>query len=101
MQAYLAKRGLAKRVAEASVVNEWSSLVGPQLARVSRPVSVDRSGTLWVQVQSAAWMQELQLMSRMILHDLAKQGKRFARIRWFLTGETPGSDSRPERRSAS
>jgi predicted nucleic acid-binding Zn ribbon protein len=81
---YLDKRGFTKRVAQASVVNEWPSLVGPQLARVSQPVSVDRSDTLWVQVQSAAWMQELQMMSRMILHDLAKKGKRFTRIRWVL-----------------
>ena len=85
VRTYMEERGIEGRVAQASVVHEWEELVGRQLANVSRPEFVDASETLWVRVKSAAWMQELQLMSPAIIRDLARKGKRFRRIRW-LTG---------------
>ena len=83
VRAYFEARGIGGRVAQASVVHDWEALVGRQLADVSRPEFVDESETLWVRVKSAAWMQELQLMSPVIIRDLAKKGKRFRRIRWL------------------
>jgi predicted nucleic acid-binding Zn ribbon protein len=92
---YLASRGIDGRVTQAGVVADWASLVGKQLAEVSRPEFVDASDTLWVRVKSAAWIQELQLQSPMIIRDLAKKGRRFRRIRW-LAGDlsTPAPRSR-------
>lgn len=83
VRAYMEERGIEGRVAQASVVHEWEGLVGRQLAKVSRPEFVDASETLWVRVKSAAWMQELQLMSPAIIENLARKGKRFRRIRWL------------------
>jgi predicted nucleic acid-binding Zn ribbon protein len=80
---YLKRHGLTKRLEQASVVHEWPELVGQQLAEVSRPDGVDATGTLWVRVKSAAWVQELQMMSPMIIRDLARKGKRLKRIRWI------------------
>ena len=80
---YLKRHGLTRRMEQASVVNEWPELVGKKLAEVSRPDGVDATGTLWVRVKSAAWVQELQMMSPMIIRDLARKGKRLKRIRWI------------------
>ena len=81
---YFGRHGLIRRVQQASVVNDWERLVGPLVAKVTAPQSVDRDGTLRVRVQSPAWMQELQLMSPTIIRELAQQGRRIKRIRWML-----------------
>lgn len=83
LQDYLKKRAsLRRRVRQASVIAEWAELVGPQLARVTKPEVVDQEGTLWVRVTSAPWIQELQLMSPTILKELGQRGKPVKRIRW-------------------
>ena len=81
---YLERRKLQPRLQQASVINDWKELVGQQLAKVTAPDSVDREGTLRVRVQSAAWLQELQLMSPTIIKELARKGKKIKRIWWTL-----------------
>lgn len=95
---YFAKAGLQRRVDAASVVNDWAALVGPQLAEVTTPVSVDARGTLWVRVASAAWQQELHLTSREIIRELNRKGRVVRNIRWVAgdtTGGPPAYGSRP------
>ncbi len=82
LEAYCDRTGIGRRLAQASVVAEWESLVGPSIAQVSTPRSVSAGGILFVAVKSAAWMQELQLMSPTILRQLHKRGKRITRIVW-------------------
>jgi predicted nucleic acid-binding Zn ribbon protein len=82
LKKYFGRHGLTRRVAQADIVNQWAELVGPQVAGVTAPQSVDQNGALWVHVKSAAWMQELQLLSPTIIHELAKRGKRIKYIRW-------------------
>ena len=82
LHTYLGQNGLTRRVTQAGGVNDWADLVGERLAAVTTPTSVDASGTLWVRVQSAAWMQELHLMSREIVKELAAQGRLVKSIRW-------------------
>ncbi|MFB3112650.1 MAG: DUF721 domain-containing protein [Gemmatimonadales bacterium] len=84
LKEYFGRHGLMRRIGQASIVNEWAGLVGDQVASVTEPDSVDASGTLRVRVRSAAWMQELQLMSPTIIQELAKKGKRVKRIHWML-----------------
>jgi predicted nucleic acid-binding Zn ribbon protein len=86
LRTYFSRRGLSKRVKESNVVLEWEQIVGAQMAGVTVPRSVDGSGTLWVEVASAAWMQELQLMSPTILRELARGGYRIKYIRWMVGG---------------
>ncbi|MCZ6916231.1 MAG: DUF721 domain-containing protein [Gemmatimonadetes bacterium] len=93
LKKYFGQQGLTRRVAQADIVNQWAELVGPQVAGVTEPQSVDRHGTLWVRVKSASWMQELQLMSPTIIHELAKRGKRIKYVRWMLA---PIEDSSPD-----
>jgi predicted nucleic acid-binding Zn ribbon protein len=100
---YFTRHGMKSRIEQAKIVLEWGDLVGAKLASVCSPVMVDQSGTLWVRVKSAAWMQELQLMSPAIIHELAKRGRRVKRIRW-AAGNTNaaawlGTDGRGEERN--
>ena len=81
---YLERRKLQPRLQQASVINDWKELVGQQLAKVTEPDSVDREGTLRVRVQSAAWLQELQLMSPTIIKELGRKGRGIKRIWWTL-----------------
>lgn len=79
----LAKQGLARRVAQASVVTEWAALVGPQIAAVTRPESVTPDGVLWVAVASPAWATELRMMTPRILARLnAGRKGRIREVRW-------------------
>src|SRR6185436_20812373 len=63
----LAKNGLAKRVAQAAVIEEWPELVGIQIAKVTQAESVTADGVLWVRVATAAWANELSMMAPRIL----------------------------------
>jgi len=77
----LRARGLAEGVERASVIPEWTRLVGPQIARVATPVGFDRR-TLFVEVRSSAWLMELEMMERRILATLNSDHERgvFERI---------------------
>jgi predicted nucleic acid-binding Zn ribbon protein len=73
---FLAESGMAERVEQATVVPEWASLVGEQIASVTEPLMVARDGTLFVAVRTNAWMNELSLMEPQLLAALiAKPGR--------------------------
>jgi predicted nucleic acid-binding Zn ribbon protein len=67
-------------------VPEWESLVGRQIASVTKPLSVAQNGTLFVAVKTNAWMTELSLMEPQLLRALnAKVGRmRIRKIRLQL-----------------
>jgi len=54
----------------AAIWRVWEEAVGPQIARRAQPIRL-RGRTLLVAVSSAPWMQELQLLKRTILAELA------------------------------
>ncbi len=78
--------GIAARVEQAGIIPEWGALVGPQIAAVTMPMSVTADGTLFVNVTTNAWMNELSLMEPELLRALnAKEGRvAVKRIRWLL-----------------
>ncbi|MCA0376953.1 MAG: DUF721 domain-containing protein [Gemmatimonadetes bacterium] len=82
----LAKAGLTDRVAQASVIPEWPTLVGAQIAAVTEPVRLQQDGTLWVAVTTHGWMQELTLLEPQLLSALNGQADRPAvgRLRFVL-----------------
>jgi len=90
----LADAGIADRVAQASVVPEWASLVGPQIAGVTEPLSVGADGTLWVGVASHAWMTELSLMEPELLRALNAAKDRPPVLRIRLTHRRPEGPDR-------
>ncbi len=78
--------GIAERVEQAGIIPEWSTLVGPAIARVTDPQSIAVDGTLFVGVTTNAWMMELSLMEPELLRALnAKEGRMpVKKIRWLL-----------------
>ena len=85
VEGYLARSGLAQRLAQAQVIPDWPRLVGPQIAAVTDPESVTPDGILFVRVQTSAWMNELQLMSPDIMARInAGRAGRIKTIRWLL-----------------
>jgi predicted nucleic acid-binding Zn ribbon protein len=82
----LQETGVAARVEQAGIIPEWSALVGAQIAAVAEPMSVTADGTLFVNVTTNAWMNELSLMEPELLRALnAKDGRApVKRIRWLL-----------------
>ncbi|MGZ3546545.1 MAG: DciA family protein, partial [Gemmatimonadaceae bacterium] len=84
--AFLKESKLDERVEAAQVVPEWESLVGMQIAKVTKPISVTRDGTLFVSVKTNGWMTELSLMEPQLLRALnAKEGRtRIKKIRLQL-----------------
>jgi len=89
LRQFLTRSGLANRLAQAEVIPDWPSLVGPQIAAVTVPESVTADGTLFVGVVTSAWMTELQLMTPTIMARLNAgrdaQGGRIKTIRWRLS----------------
>lgn len=82
IEAYLKRTGLKRRIDQAGIVDEWARIVGPQIARVTAAEGVSEDGVLFVRVATAAWMQELQLQSPMILKRLAEERRGVRRIVW-------------------
>jgi predicted nucleic acid-binding Zn ribbon protein len=82
----LSQAGLSDRVAQAAVIPEWPALVGPQIARVTEPLSVTRQGTLFVAVTTNGWMTELSLMEPDLLRRLNQRTGRLQirKIRWQI-----------------
>jgi predicted nucleic acid-binding Zn ribbon protein len=84
LTSYFKQAGLTKRVQQAGIIEEWSQLVGPQIAAVTSPESVTPDGILRVRVATAAWANELSLMSPRILSRLnAGRSGRVKEIRWM------------------
>lgn len=84
---YLERSGLDERVEQAQVIPDWTSLVGPKIAAVTAPISVNADGTLMVAVTTHSWMTELSLMEPELLRALnagREGGQRIAGIRWVL-----------------
>jgi predicted nucleic acid-binding Zn ribbon protein len=79
---YLSRAGLKERMEQARVIEEWAAVVGPQIAQVTTPQAIARDGTLFVEVTTAAWAQELQLQSPMVLARLKAAGRKVRKIVW-------------------
>ncbi|MEJ7810075.1 MAG: DUF721 domain-containing protein [Gemmatimonadaceae bacterium] len=86
LASFLEQAGIAKRVDQAGIIPEWTSLVGADIARVTEPLSISRDGTLFVAVRTNSWMMELSLLEPQLLRELnGKSGRDpVARIHWRL-----------------
>jgi predicted nucleic acid-binding Zn ribbon protein len=83
LEAWITRHGMIKRFDLAQAVESWPGAVGPQIAAVTRALSVTPDGTLMVRVATHAWATELGLMAPRILTRLNgdKRG-RVKHIRW-------------------
>lgn len=66
LESVLSGLGLAGRLREREALTLWPELVGPEIARRSEALRIQR-GVLFVRVDSAAWSQELLFLKTKIL----------------------------------
>ncbi len=69
MAAYLTDSGLSEPLARLDALRQWAEAVGPAVADVSQAVQV-RGDALVVEVATSEWINELSMMTPMILDRL-------------------------------
>lgn len=65
-------RGWQQPAAEATVFGAWERVVGPDIAKHSRPIKLD-DGELTVEAESTAWATQLRLMAAALLKRIAAE----------------------------
>lgn len=65
-------RGWQRPAAEATVFGSWERVVGPDIAKHSRPIKLD-DGELTVEAESTAWATQLRLMAAALLKRIAAE----------------------------
>jgi predicted nucleic acid-binding Zn ribbon protein len=83
---FLKTKGLADRVIQANVIDDWANVVGPQISKVTEALSITPDGTLFVAVTTNAWMNELSLLEPELIRILNIHGsaRRVKKIRFKL-----------------
>jgi predicted nucleic acid-binding Zn ribbon protein len=83
---YLDKKGLTRRIQQASTIEDWGRVVGPQIAKVTEALSITPDGTLFVAVTTNGWMTELSLMEPELIRSLNAdaRARRVRKIRFQL-----------------
>lgn len=66
---YLRESGLEKQLLERQVVNKWSDVMGPSVARLTRSVAL-KNGVLMVRISSAALKAQLFECRREVVSKL-------------------------------
>lgn len=77
----LKRYGLEKKVAQYAFVQHWSEIVGPEVAKRTKPESIHR-GVLMVRVTNSVWAQELSM----------RRSEFLARLKPLLTPDTQVND---------
>ncbi|WP_091552594.1 DciA family protein [Micromonospora pattaloongensis] len=65
-------RGWQQPAAEATVFGAWERVVGPDIAKHSRPVKLE-NGELTVEAESTAWATQLRLLAASLLRRIAAE----------------------------
>lgn len=90
MAQVLAQKGMTERLAQVGAIDDWSEVVGTQIAAVTEPLSITADGVLWVRVSTAAWMNELSLLAPALLTRLnAVPGRAPVKQLRFRLGRNP------------
>jgi len=90
-------RGWEKPKAEATVFGAWERVVGPDIAKHSRPVKLD-AGVLTVEAESTAWATQLRLLAGTLLKNIASEVGHNVVTRLQIHGPAAPSWSRGPRR---
>lgn len=83
---FLRQRGLAKRIEQATAIEQWPEVVGEQISAVTKALSVTPDGVLFVAVTTHSWMTELALMEPELLAALnaGRTREKVRKIRYRL-----------------
>jgi len=64
--------GLDNRFEEVKLMQGWAEVVGPVVAKKSRPRML-KNGILFIEVENSVWMQELWFHQKQIIERIRKQ----------------------------
>ena len=83
---FLKRTGMDARIKQSAVLEQWPTLVGPEIAGATQALSITDDGTLFVAVRSHAWMSELTMMERELLASVNRitGDKPILKLRWTL-----------------
>ncbi|MCC7324193.1 MAG: DUF721 domain-containing protein [Gemmatimonadaceae bacterium] len=83
---FLKRTGMDARIKQSAVLEQWPTLVGPEIAGATQALSITDDGTLFVAVRSNAWMSELTMMERELLASVNRitGDKPILKLRWTL-----------------
>lgn len=90
--------GITDEVRAQRLLTEWSELVGPKIASRTRPDGIDdKAGgrTLWIEVATSAWLQELNMLRPQIVAGLVErlgEPRLFDDIKFRLAGRRRRDD---------
>jgi predicted nucleic acid-binding Zn ribbon protein len=70
LERLMRQRGWEKPAAEATVFGAWEKVVGPDIARHSRPIKLE-GGVLTVEAESTAWATQLRMLAAKLLRSIA------------------------------
>jgi len=88
---------LSERLPEYHIRKTWAALVGPEMARRTRPQSLS-NGCLHVVVDNSPWLHELTLRTTELTERLGAQAPVVRSLRFTLGTLETEPRSRPERR---
>ena len=92
LKGWMTQSGLGERIGQAEVIVDWPRLVGEGIAAVTEPESITPDGLLRVRVATAAWANELSLMTPQIMARInAGRAARIRGIRWLAGTNDPHS----------
>ena len=63
------KMELSKKLKISNIFNHWGEIVGPEIAKKSKPRKLVRK-TLYVSVTTSTWANELSLMSEKLIEKI-------------------------------
>ncbi|MDQ7907020.1 DciA family protein [Phytohabitans sp. ZYX-F-186] len=90
-------RGWQRPAAEATVFGAWERVVGPDIAKHSRPIKLD-GGELTVEAESTAWATQLRLLAASLLQRIAAEVGHNVVVKLHIHGPAAPSWSRGGRR---
>lgn len=61
IRAFIKRHELSGKLAEAEVVAAWSKVLGPAIDRRTEKIRLDKSGTVYVELNSSSLRQELSM----------------------------------------
>lgn len=73
LERIMRQRGWEKPKAEATVFGAWEKVVGPDIAKHSRPVKLDEEGVLTVEAESTAWATQLRMLAGNLIKSIAAE----------------------------
>ena len=75
----LKKRGLAAQISRTDILDSWDSVTGNKIAEVTEAKAVQEA-TLFVDVQSSVWLNELNFIKKTLLARINRGLPRGAKL---------------------